>query len=78
MKKLVDKTVFITGGLSGIGRACAMAAAQEGANLVVADMSNDLSSLLMQDIVAINPKAIFLACDVSKMDELKSAIDKPV
>ncbi len=78
MKKLVDKTVFITGGLSGIGRACAMAAAQEGANVVVVDMPNDLSSLLMQDIVAINPKAIFLTCDVSKMDELKSTIDKTV
>ncbi|MBK9718125.1 MAG: SDR family oxidoreductase [Saprospiraceae bacterium] len=78
MKKLVDKTIFITGGLSGIGKACAMAAAQEGANVVVVDMPNDLSSLLMQDIVAINLKAIFLACDVSKMDELKSAIDKTV
>lgn len=30
MKKLENKTVFITGGLSGIGKACAIAAAKEG------------------------------------------------
>ena len=39
MKKLENKTVFITGGLSGIGKACAMAAAKEGANIAVADLS---------------------------------------
>ena len=28
MKRLENKTVFITGGLSGIGKACAIAAAE--------------------------------------------------
>jgi len=32
MKKLENKTVFVTGGLSGIGLACALSAAREGAN----------------------------------------------
>jgi NAD(P)-dependent dehydrogenase (short-subunit alcohol dehydrogenase family) len=31
MKNLTGKTVFITGGLSGIGNACAIAAAKFGA-----------------------------------------------
>jgi NAD(P)-dependent dehydrogenase (short-subunit alcohol dehydrogenase family) len=33
MKRLENKTVFITGGLSGIGKECALAAAKEGANI---------------------------------------------
>jgi NAD(P)-dependent dehydrogenase (short-subunit alcohol dehydrogenase family) len=32
MKKLENKIVFITGGLSGIGMACAFTAIKEGAN----------------------------------------------
>jgi NAD(P)-dependent dehydrogenase (short-subunit alcohol dehydrogenase family) len=39
-RELENKTVFITGGLSGIGRACAILAAKEGANIVVADLIN--------------------------------------
>jgi NAD(P)-dependent dehydrogenase (short-subunit alcohol dehydrogenase family) len=37
MKKLENKTAFITGGLSGIGRACAFAAIKEVASIAVAD-----------------------------------------
>lgn len=37
-EKLENKTVFITGGLSGIGKACAFTAAKEGANIVIADL----------------------------------------
>ncbi len=41
MKKLENKTVFITGGISGIGKAYAIAAAKEGANIAIADMKSD-------------------------------------
>jgi NAD(P)-dependent dehydrogenase (short-subunit alcohol dehydrogenase family) len=35
---LEDKVVFITGGGSGIGRACAIVYAAEGAKVVVVDV----------------------------------------
>lgn len=35
MLKFENKTVFITGGLSGIGKACAITAAKEGAKPVI-------------------------------------------
>jgi len=35
MKKLKEKIVFITGASSGIGKACAIAFAKEGANLII-------------------------------------------
>ena len=78
MKKLEKKTVFITGGLSGIGKACAIAAAKEGANIVVADMKSDNSEKALQEIVNENPKAIFVECDVSKFEQVQVAIQKTI
>ncbi|MED5468091.1 MAG: SDR family NAD(P)-dependent oxidoreductase, partial [Pseudomonadota bacterium] len=36
MSRLQQRTVFITGGSRGIGRAIALACAREGANVVIA------------------------------------------
>jgi len=76
MKKLQNKTVFITGGLSGIGRSCAIAAAKEGANVVVADLPSGTSDSSMSDIRKENPKAIFVACDVSNYKQVESAMNQ--
>ncbi|MEJ0057010.1 MAG: SDR family oxidoreductase [Bacteroidota bacterium] len=70
MKKLENKTVFITGGLSGIGKACAVAAAAEGANVVVVDIKSVTYDSAMLEIKAENEKAIFLECDVTKDDQI--------
>ena len=60
MKKLENKTVFITGGLSGIGKACAIAAAKEGANVVVADLKSDTATKTMEEIKLQNSRALFI------------------
>jgi NAD(P)-dependent dehydrogenase (short-subunit alcohol dehydrogenase family) len=41
MRKLEDRVVIVTGGASGIGRACAELFAGEGARLVVADLQEE-------------------------------------
>ncbi len=78
MKKLENKTVFITGGLSGIGKACAVAGAIEGANVVVADIKSVDFDTAMQDIRAENQKAIFVECDVTSMEQVANALAKAV
>lgn len=78
MKKLENKTVFITGGLSGIGKACAIEAAKEGANIVVADLKSDMVEKSMEEIKKENPKAIFVECDVSSFLQVQSAIEKAI
>jgi NAD(P)-dependent dehydrogenase (short-subunit alcohol dehydrogenase family) len=43
--RLHDKTVVITGAARGIGRACAVRAAEEGADLVLIDIAGDLPEI---------------------------------
>jgi len=78
VKKLENKTVFISGGLSGIGKACAIAAAKEGANIAIADMRSANTDKSMEDIKKENPKAIFIECDVSVFIQVQAAIEKVV
>lgn len=78
MKKLENKTVLITGGTSGIGKACAIAAAQEGANVVVVDLKSENTDKAMAEIKKENPKAIFVDCDVSSFAHVYSAVETAV
>jgi len=78
MKKLSNKTVFITGGLSGIGKACAIAAANEGAHVVIADLNSDLVAKTMEEIKKINSGAIFIECDVSVYKQVESAVQQTI
>ena len=78
MKKLENKTVFITGGLSGIGKACAIAAAKQGANIVIVDMKSAATDKAMEEIKKENSKAIFIQCDVSVFAQVQSAVEKVV
>jgi NAD(P)-dependent dehydrogenase (short-subunit alcohol dehydrogenase family) len=78
MKKLEGKTIFITGGLSGIGKACAIAAAKQGGNIAIADMKSDSSSMVMEEIKVENPEAIFIECDVSDFFQVQAAIENVV
>ena len=78
MKKLENKTVFITGGLSGIGRACAFAAAKEGANIVIADLKSDTADPTIVKLKLINSKAVFIECDVSVYKQVEAAIQHTI
>ena len=78
MKKLENKTVFITGGLSGIGKACALAAAQQGANIAIVDKKSGDTDKAMEEIKKENPKALFIDCDVSVYTQVQAAVEKTV
>lgn len=78
MKKLDKKVVFITGGLSGIGLACAIAAGREGAMVAVADLEKDGNDTIMDEIRKTCKEAIFIACDVSDFSAVKNAVDQVI
>ncbi len=71
-----NKTVLITGGLGGIGLACAECFADEGANIVIADQSVDGTADVIANLQARRKKgAIVLACDVSSEVDVKAVCD---
>lgn len=60
------KTIVITGGASGIGRATALIFAREGANVVCADINADGVQETAELINKIGSQALALAIDVTK------------
>ena len=78
MGKLHDKVVLITGGASGIGKACALEAAKEGAIVVVADLEHVRHEEVIQKIEAFGRKALFVPIDVANANSVKQAIETTV
>ena len=60
-----DKTILITGGASGIGRATAAIFAREGANVIVADIDGDGAKSVAEDLRASNVGVDAVTVDVT-------------
>src|SRR6185369_3760508 len=71
-----NKVAIVTGGAFGIGRATALAFANGGAKVVIADWVEDNETLNL--IKASGGEAIFVKCDVSKSTDVKTMVDKTI
>ncbi|GAA4029866.1 SDR family oxidoreductase [Hymenobacter glaciei] len=74
MRKLENKVVFITGGASGLGRAAAVAAAHEGAKVVIADLPNSDHAAALGEVQAAGAEALFVPLDVTSSANIQQAI----
>jgi serine 3-dehydrogenase len=75
MNKLKNKTAFISGASSGIGKASAAAFASEGANLILAARRIERLKELENELVnKYNIKVLSLQLDVRKLSDVKKAI----
>jgi len=77
---LKGKTVIVTGSAQGIGRATALAFAEEGAKVVVADLNEEGAKKVAQEIKDKKGEAIAVKVDVTKLatarNMVKAAVDK--
>jgi NAD(P)-dependent dehydrogenase (short-subunit alcohol dehydrogenase family) len=71
MGLLDGKAVLITGAASGIGRATAIAAAEEGARLLLSDINAGGGETLAQEL---GGEARFSACDVTSEDQVQELV----
>jgi NAD(P)-dependent dehydrogenase (short-subunit alcohol dehydrogenase family) len=78
MSDLSGKTVLITGALAGIGRATALAFAQEGSRVVVSGRRDDAGLALVTELRALGAEAEFVRADVRHEDDVRDLVDKTV
>lgn len=78
-EELAGRTVVVTGGASGNGRAIALACAREGANVVVADLREDPREGGRPTHVEAAERhgrgAAFVRCDVREPADLEAAVE---
>ena len=75
---LKDRTAFITGGSQGIGRACALALAETGADVAVAGRNLENLNGVVQEVQALGRKALAIQVDVSDPAQVKTAFAEHV
>src|ERR1700677_2162278 len=71
-------TVLITGALTGIGRATAVAFAQEGARVVVSGRHDDEGQKLAIELRKLGTEAEFVRTDVRYEEEVKNLVDQTI
>jgi len=75
---MTSPVVLITGALTGIGRATALAFAKEGARLMVSGRRDDAGSALVAELRATGVEAEFVRADVRHEDDVQALVDKTV
>lgn len=75
MKDLTDKVAVVTGAASGIGRASALAFADAGMHVLVADINLVGAQQVADEIAAKGRKALALRVDVARADDVQAMLE---
>ena len=74
--RLKDKKAIITGAGQGIGRSIALKMAQEGANVVIAEMNADTGAQTAKEVEALGRRALFISVDVANQKQVQGMVDQ--
>jgi NAD(P)-dependent dehydrogenase (short-subunit alcohol dehydrogenase family) len=70
--------VLITGALTGIGRAAALAFAREGNRIIVSGRHDDAGEALVHELRELGAEAEFIRADVRREDDVRDLVDRTV
>ena len=76
MQELVDKVAVVTGGGSGIGRGMALAFADSGMHVVLADIEADAANAVAKEVTERGVKALPLEVDVTDRAAVESLAER--
>ena len=71
---LKGKIAVISGGASGIGFGTAKRLVEFGANVAILDVNDDNGLKAVEEIESINGHAVYVHCDITKLDDCKKAV----
>jgi NAD(P)-dependent dehydrogenase (short-subunit alcohol dehydrogenase family) len=72
------RVVLITGALTGIGRATALAFAKEGAQLIVSGRHDDAGRALADELRGLGAESVFVRADVRHDDDVRNLVEQAV
>lgn len=72
--RFANRSVFITGGGAGIGRATALAFAAEGGRIAIAELDPRQGEEVAEEIRSAGGEALFIACDATDEEAVRQAI----
>ncbi|MBN1617784.1 SDR family oxidoreductase [Candidatus Dojkabacteria bacterium] len=78
MIKLKDKSILITGGSSGIGKAVALRCAKDGAKVLVAARDEEKLSKVVDEINSLGGKGFYFKVDVTQPDQVKKMFENAI
>ena len=76
--KLDGKVALVTGAGQGIGRAYALALAEAGADVAVADINERTGRHVADEIVALGRRSVFVKTDVTRPEEVEGLVTATV
>jgi NAD(P)-dependent dehydrogenase (short-subunit alcohol dehydrogenase family) len=71
---LAGKVAIVTGAAQGIGRACAVRLAREGAKVAVCDVNAEGGGEVARTIAADGGRAVFVPCNVAQAADVRAAL----
>jgi NAD(P)-dependent dehydrogenase (short-subunit alcohol dehydrogenase family) len=72
---LTNRKALVTGGGSGIGQAIAIAIAQAGGDVAIADLNPAAAAETCEQIEALGRRTLALVADVTAKDQVENAVD---
>ena len=76
--RMTDKVTIVTGGASGIGKSCCLRFAEEGAQIVVADINLDRAATVVSETHQAGGQASAVAVDTSIPEEVDAMANTAV